>query len=348
MDTTDPEWRKIVRMLAMTVPGLARLAAHEIAELPGAEVRDHGYDGRSDVVLFELPELVAAVRALRTTEDLYVEVGRTLRSEGDDPRWIARRIWRRERVERALSTWAAGGGAGRPSSFRVIVRVLQERSFLRTELRRELTRTVQAGHPRWRLADPAELEIWISEYRPGRFVAGMRLTDALMRRHGGRTAERRGALRPVVAAAMVRLAGRATGMLVDPCCGSGTILAEAEAAGWQPWGRDIDPDAVAVARRNLPGRDIQVGDARHLELPGRAAAAVVSNLPFGHQFAVQGDEAAWLASVLDELARATAPGGSVVLLTPRRPRHALLSPTGSHRIRLLGTPATIWCSVCTA
>jgi hypothetical protein len=40
---------------------------------------------------------------LRTTEDLFVEVGRTLRSEGDNPRWIAQRIWRPQRFQRALS-----------------------------------------------------------------------------------------------------------------------------------------------------------------------------------------------------------------------------------------------------
>ena len=64
------------------------------------------------------------------------------------------------------------------------------------------------------------------EYQPGKIVAGLRVSDLRMRQHEGRDIERSGALRPTVAAAMVHLAGKPDGILLDPC-GSGTILAEA-------------------------------------------------------------------------------------------------------------------------
>ena len=59
-------------------------------------------------------------------------------------------------------------------TLRVVARVLQERSFLRTELRRQVTEVIRRDKPKWRFADPGQVEVWISEYKPGRFVAGLR------------------------------------------------------------------------------------------------------------------------------------------------------------------------------
>ena len=280
------------------------------------------------------------------TEDVFVEVGRTLRSEGDRPAWIAGRIWRSERVQQALSVWAE---EVRPLSgamtFRVIARVLQALSFMRTELRRQLTDAIKRDRPKWRIGDPAQIEVWISEYLPGRFVAGLRLSDVKMRQHEGRLVEREGALRPTVASAMVRLAGDGAELLLDPCCGSGTILGEALAARWDARGLDIDPEAVRIARQNVPNADVQVGDARKLEFADASVGACVSNLPFGQQYSVQGDMGSWLRSVLGEMARVTRAGGKVILLAPDVPRSVVpgqLRMRERFPIRLLGTKTTIW------
>jgi hypothetical protein len=105
------------------------MVSRELGRLPGIVVRDSGFDGRSDVVLFETARASrSAVTDLGLAEDVVVEVGRTLRAEGDRSGWIAGRLWRPERVQRALSVWAeevrplAGS-----MTFRVIARVLQER-----------------------------------------------------------------------------------------------------------------------------------------------------------------------------------------------------------------------------
>jgi 23S rRNA G2445 N2-methylase RlmL len=213
-------------MFVTAVPGLGPMVSRELGRLPGIVVRDGGFDGRSDVVLFETaPGSRSAVIDLGLAEDVFVEVGRTLRTEGDRPDWIAGRLWRPERAQRALSVWAEEvrplAGA---MTFRVIARVLQERSFLRTDLRRQLTKAIQRDRPRWRLQDPAQIELWVSEYAKGRFAAGLRLSDERMRQHGGRVVEREGALRPTVARAMVLRAGEPSGLALDPCCGSGTWL----------------------------------------------------------------------------------------------------------------------------
>jgi tRNA G10 N-methylase Trm11 len=193
--------------------------------------------------------------------------------------------------------------------------------------------------------------VWVLEYRPGRFVTGLRVSDATMRQHGGRRAERPGALRPAVAAAMVRQAGRSDPPrgrepLLDPCCGSGSILVEAVRCGWTARGFDIDREAVRVARRNVPDATVDVGDARHVELPDGSVAACVSNLPFGRRYAVEGRPAAWLRHVLTEMARLTRPGGRVVVLAPDVPAAAVpaaLRRRSRHRLLLLGQPTAMWC-----
>jgi tRNA G10 N-methylase Trm11 len=223
--------------------------------------------------------------------------------------------------------------------------VLQEQSFLRTDLRRHLAQTIQRHQPNWRFADPADVEVWVVEYKPGKIVAGLRVSDAQMRQHDGRDVERSGALRPTVAAAMIRLAGKPGGTLLDPCCGSGTILVEGAAVGWHTRGIDIDPDAVRIARKNAPGVEVSEGDVRHLACGDSSVRACVSNLPFGKQFIVQEDMNHWLRAALAELARVTQAGGWVVLLAPDIPHSVMptnLKITKRIPIRLLGTKTTIW------
>ncbi len=334
-------------MFASTVSGLGRLAREELSDLPAVSVGDIGSDGRADIVLFDVaPARAADPLQARLTEDVFVEVGRTLRSEGDRAQWIARRLWRPQRAQQALANLRTARRFSRGSlTFRVIVRVLQERSFARTELRRHVTQAIAHDQPSWRVDDPAQLEIWVVEYSRGRFLAGMRLSDATMRQHGGRPLERSGALRPAVAAAMVRLAGPPDGVLLDPCCGSGTILTEAVELGWEARGSDIDRDAVRTAERNVPLASVSRADARSLDLAAGSVAACVSNLPFGRQFDVGEDMDSWLAKVLGQIARVTRPAGRVVLLAPQLPRSTLphlLHLERRHRVRILGTPATIW------
>jgi len=350
----DPPGR--VSFFAATVPGLGPLLRDEVAAHPDLEPGDEdGFDGRADLVFFRVRR-GARLRldGLRLAEDVFVTISGARGGSADR---VAASLVTKAGLERALSVRTAYVRHLSPSmTFRVITRVMDESRFKRTELRRAIERAIGADRPRWRIADPADLEVWAVEHRRARFVSGLRLSDQRLRRHGGeRARERHGALRPVAAAAMVRLAGARPGRLLDPCCGSGTILREALAAGWDAQGSDLDQEAVDVTRANVPGAVIQRADARNLPYPDGAFDAVVTNLPFGRQFRPAGpgrtprssadsSHAAWVRGALREAARVTRPGGRVVVLVPPpAPGHIDgLAPAGSYPIRLLGVPARIW------
>ncbi|MGH3685776.1 MAG: TRM11 family SAM-dependent methyltransferase [Pseudonocardiaceae bacterium] len=329
---------------ATTLPGLGRLLRQEITAHPDLEPIDEpGNDGRADIVFFRMhrgaqPDFTT----LRLAEDVFVTLAHTA---SGPPRRVADALTTKTDLERGLSVWTRFARHLNSSmTYRVIARVLDESRFKRTELRDAVTTAVAGQRPRWRVADPAELELWVLEYERVSFVAGLRLSDKRMRQHGdGRAAQRHGALRPVVAAAMIRLAGEPPGRILDPCCGSGTLLDEALSAGWLAAGSDIDPGAVAIARENVPHAVVQPADVVNLPHDEATFDAVVSNLPFGRQFQVE-DPARWLRRALTEMARITRPGGRIVILIPPPVPRGLsgLELASSHPLRLLGVSTRIW------
>jgi 23S rRNA G2445 N2-methylase RlmL len=351
----DPRGR--VRFFAATLPGLGVLLRDEAAAQDALEPEgDVGFDGRADLVFFRVRRGARfPLDGLRLAEDVFVAISDARGGPADR---VAASLVTPAGLERALSVRAAYVRHLSPAmTFRVITRVVDESRFQRTELRSAVERAISAGRPRWRLADPADLEVWAVEYRRARFAAGLRLSDRRLRQRGaGRARERHGALRPVAAAAMVRLAGEPAGRLLDPCCGSGTIVQEALAAGWDAQGSDVDSEAVDAARANVADAVIQRADALDLPHPDGAFDAVVTNLPFGRQFhadqarassagraAAAASPARWVQGALREAARVTRPGGRVVVLVPSVPQPAPgLTLSGSYPLRLLGVPARIW------
>jgi 23S rRNA G2445 N2-methylase RlmL len=333
-----------VSFFSATVPGLGPLLRDEVAAHPALHPEhEAGFDGRADIVFFRVrrgdrfrPE------ELRLAEDVFVTISG---ATGGPVGRVAASLVPAADLERALSVRAAYvRHLSRSMTFRVITRVVDEGRFKRTELRSAVEQAIGASRSRWRIADPADLEVWVVEHRRARFASGLRLSDQRLRQHGeGRAGERHGAVRPVVAAALVRLAG-GPGRLLDPCCGSGTIVSEAITAGWDARGSDIDPEAVDLARANAAGTDIQRADALNLPHADGAFDAVVTNLPFGRQFRPAVDQPGWTRGALREAARVTRPGGRVIVLAPPPvpdPAPGLVL-AGSYPLRLLGVPARIW------
>jgi 23S rRNA G2445 N2-methylase RlmL len=195
----------------------------------------------------------------------------------------------------------------------------------------------------------------------------------LGKRDDGGQAGRPGALRPTVAAALVRLAmadvdlGIAARGVYDPFCGSGTIVAEAMQLGLPVFGSDIDEGAVLATRARISsladGRvrgnraDDLAADLMHRVfrhdvlsgVPGRVTASIVaSNLPWGKQVKVarHGELFDRVAAIVaDSIGRG---GGCALLTTHEDQLAASLRRRGtgarisSRRIGLLGqTPGIV-------
>ncbi len=124
-----------------------------------------------------------------------------------------------------------------------------------------------------------------------------------------RLSERRGALPPPAAAALAfALAPKNDDVVLDPVCGSGTLLAEfhSYAPDARLIGLDIDPEAVEIARANLPKNEhvmVERRDSRKSGLQGGTVTAVVANLPFGVQFGKREDNPKLYREIIEECLR---------------------------------------------
>ena len=333
----NPEW-----MLA-TQPGLGR----RLAERIGGETSIES-DGRSDLVVVASSTPPDPVRL--GAEDLFLLISEATRRKSANDQ--ARALFDASLWQRSLDVARDEGlTIGGKTRFRVIARVRSEEGFKRTDLRDAVASSVIRWRPRWRISDPADLELWVVESRRGRFRLGVRLSSANTRQRLGRVAEYEGALRPVVAADMVAEAGAPLGILLDPFCGSGTILAEGALAGWRCVGSDVDDEAVQVARRNVPGAEIARTDVTALRLADSSVGAVVTNAPFGKKHLPVTDgrtQDVWWKAVFAELTRVLDGDGVLVILHPGGPafegatESSRLHVMRRARITTLGLQATIW------
>jgi 23S rRNA G2445 N2-methylase RlmL len=138
-----------------------------------------------------------------------------------------------------------------------------------------------------------------------------------------RKREREGSLPATIAAAMAFAARpQARETVLDPCCGSGTLLAEA--CGLQPHagrliGFDLDEAAVSVAKTNLKSfaaAESYKGDGTATGLPDKSVDLALANLPFGRRFGHVANNPALYEGILRELVRtARRPNWRAVLLT---------------------------------
>lgn len=169
-----------------------------------------------------------------------------------------------------------------------------------------------------------------------------------------RVAEREGSLPPTIAAAMAFLGNaKDADAILDPVCGTGTLLAEAHAYAPQArlWGFDLDRQAVAAARRNLahlPHLELKAGDGRATGLPDGSITLFLANLPFGKQFGTREQNQQLYGDLLQEMLRLGRDADwRAVLLTSdvEALRAALPSPlrlAAAQPVRIRGEAATIF------
>ncbi len=194
-------------------------------------------------------------------------------------------------------------------------------------------------------------------FADGQVIIGLRLSDQSLRQRAYKVAHLPAALRPSVAAAMVLLsAPDGDDIVLDPMCGTGTILIER--ALWGPYkqllGGDISREAVGVALANIGSKykpiQIQQWDAIELTMiPSHSVDAVICNLPFGKQIGSPAENKQLYQRFLTEMARVLKPQSRLVLLSADFPLlNRLLRESDTFKILetvpfiLLGVKATIF------
>jgi 23S rRNA G2445 N2-methylase RlmL len=344
----------------MVAPGLEPVAAEEIADDLGGEVRktDRG------VVVFRTPDAARALE-LRTTEDVFLLAWGTdaLTYRAEDLKSIRR--WTAHEADwgRLLAVHHAvrPKPKGKPT-YHLVAQMHGQHGYRRVDALDALAGGL-AGHfpASWRPAgESAAVEVWLTI--DGRTaVCGLRLSDRTMRHRTWKQEHLPASLRPTVAAAMVRLAEPRPDMrLLDPMCGAGTILGEAidyarrhRLGTLTVAGGDAEANAVRAAETNLrrlgPAR-LERWDATRLPLEDASVDRIVSNPPFGKQLGRPEEVGPLYGRMVPEYDRVLKPGGRAVLLVaeaaPLREaaRAAGWKPLRQPDVRVLGQPAviTVW------
>jgi tRNA (guanine6-N2)-methyltransferase len=330
--------------IAHVVPGLEAVAEAEIVgaletERPFRVLRE--FDERTSMMIFRYAGSPSALLTLGTVEDVFA-----LAAESDTvPSSRAGLAAARAAVARGPAFAGAVDRAFtvRPhrrgkTTFRVIARKSGDHAFRRVDVQKAVELGVVDRLPVWRLVeDDAQIEVWVSLIG-AHLIVGIRLSDGTMRQRDYRKASLPAALKPTVGRAMALLSNPLDDdVVLDPMCGSGTILIErAQAARYRLLlGGDRDEAAVTAARENIGTRykpvEIHRWDARQLPLEDDSVSAILTNLPFGKQIGTPTENRLLYPALLAEWVRVLRDGGRMVLLTGDK---ALLTRTVQRQPRL--------------
>jgi tRNA (guanine6-N2)-methyltransferase len=293
---------------------------------------------------------LAPLLDLRTVDDVFLDLA-AWRNVGRPRQTLAllRDLSSRLDLRAAAAELTRLRAVPQTPAFSVTASFVGKRNYGAEEIKSAVNEGIMIRHG-WRYANDdaaADLNVRVFIERETAFV-GLRLGRRPLHEREYKKAHRAGSLKPPVAAAMLRLVGIAPGQsLLDPCCGAGTILAEAGKFGAAVCGGDIDSAAVSAARLNLRAAggaaNINSWDARALPIPDGSVERIVSNLPWGRQVTISGSLAQFYGDVCAEMRRVLAPGGRVALLT-NAPQLALfqdLRRDGQFEISLYGQTPTI-------
>jgi tRNA (guanine6-N2)-methyltransferase len=303
---------------ALTTRGLEPIAVEEIAALPAVRIEQSGYR-RVNFTAADITPLLT----LRTVDDLFYRLA----------------IWDKIGHVRAildhLQTLSAGLnlaqaqaviGSIRPlpahPTFAISASFVGKRNYSTDEIKDRVGAGISQTYPKWHYSNDdgsADLNVRLFIDHQVAHV-GLRVSKRPLHERPYKQQHQQGSLKPQVAAALALYSGvKAGNPVVDPFCGSGTILVEAALCGARVIGGDVDPAAVQAAQFNaqaagIADADLRVWDARRLPLPDASADHVISNLPWGKQITLE-DSAELYRTAYQEMRRVLRPGGTLLLLT---------------------------------
>jgi tRNA (guanine6-N2)-methyltransferase len=337
----------VQRIFGLTTRGLETVSAQEMAALPGLVVTETTY--RRIAAQYADLSLAELLR-LRTLDDLYLElaiwngIGHTR-----DTLKIVSQLSQSLDLQASADVCAKVRPIAPRPLFSVTASFVGKRNYNADEIKLAVAEGIK-HHYDWTYTPDdrsADFNVRMFIQHQTAYV-GLRLGKRALHERNSERIERPGALKPSVAAAMLKFAHVEPGMtLLDPCCGTGTILIEAAQMGAVARGGDVEVEAVSAAETNIQAAGVQARveqwDARRLPLPDYSVDRVVSNLPWGRQIAVDDTLVSFYRAVCREMERMVTPKGQVALLTslPELLRFTKLQPEQKLGISLFGQRPTI-------
>ena len=229
-------------------------------------------------------------------------------------------------------------------TFRVTTVRQGEHDFTSIDVQREAGAALEAHYGTTVDLEDYDVEVRVDVHDDRCLVSTQHTHEALSRRQA-RLFQPRAALKPNVAYALLRLAHLdAPGVVLDPFCGSGTILWEAGAL-WpeaELLGNDWNEETLAGARENAEAQaltdrvsfyDSDVWDLAEAVGADRAAL-IVTNPPFGVRLASSMDFRPFYRRVLQQFQEVLSADGRVVMLVLRQgPFNEALREVGAFDVR---------------
>ena len=290
----------------------------EIAAIPGVVVKQVSYRRIAGSCRGALVPLLS----LRTVDDVFLDLGewsRITRHRSVLAR--LRDICCRLDLQAAAATCGGLRTVAQLPAFSVTVNFVGKRNYCTVEIKQACADGIMTNLG-WCYTDDdalADLNVRLFIEHETVYI-GVRLGQKPLQQRTSKWVHLAGALKPPIAAAMLQLVKVLPGQKVlDPCCGTGTILVEAAKCQAIAEGGDARRTAVEVARLNTKTANVaacvEQWDARALPLPDDCIDRVVTNLPWGRQVRVDGDLASFYRGVCAELHRVLSSAGRIALLT---------------------------------
>lgn len=129
-----------------------------------------------------------------------------------------------------------------------------------------------------------------------------------------------GVMMPRMARTLVNLSLAKTGStLLDPFCGTGGILIEAEMLGLLAVGSDFDPMMIMGSKENVRHSSLLLADTTRLPLNDATVDEVVTDFPYGQSVCIKKTDTMenLYHDALDEIRRVIKPGCRAVVVTHR-------------------------------
>jgi tRNA (guanine6-N2)-methyltransferase len=309
---------KKLPFFALTTSGLEELSAKELAMQPHVCVKTISYRRISANCSGSLAPLLS----LRTVDDVFLDVATW--TDIGRPRSTLGRL-RQLGARLDLHTSVACCARLRPvrmsPTFSVTVSFVGKRNYTSEEIKALLAYEIEKKHGWTYQQDDRFADLNVRVFLEHEVAAvGVRLGKTALHDRWYQRAHLPGALKPSVAAALVLLAQvMPRTSVLDPCCGTGTILIEAALQGATVCGGDSSPLALAAAQTNISAAGVEVclqcWDAQALPLADATRDRVICNLPWGRQVRLEGTHATLYRRIVAEMRRVLAPTGRIVLLT---------------------------------